>query len=390
LFCQSAEIALPKNIIRIGPVPFGESPERQKQLAYLLQIQMPQWRHGLFVALYNFFQSKGSVQLTDAVLDEAWHTIKSAAYFSWLFSTEPNGQLSQKEDEDVNEFEIENFIGDDGSDGDDESNIQILPAQREWLRDRIGEMQAFLVRFSDVRLLEREYQQHKEKEHKQKEEQRAKKAQKDESLDAEFFDKATPNLERWAKLPSWSVEEAVALSFSKSPNEIAQWLTNRGNRPRTRSSVSYEDRLDLFNRAVLIDALKPQGKPAEFIRWANSFEIAFPEEIVKASAISEDAQDRSATTHSLSSRNIRLIVEVLEQCAQEYGMYYNKNLLYKLLKDTIAAAGGKNLSKNKFEQEIWKKLKAKHAGRPSESVREDWGSRQAVIRDALQQKLHWK
>jgi len=116
-------------------------------------------------------------------------------------------------------------------------------------------------------------------EERQKEaDEAATRAQKQE--EAHFFNRpaATADFNLWSRTAYWTLEEAVALSFGKSP-KVVNWSAIKSF-----SSVSpfvrrYAEVLDLATRAKKIGQLYDTVLPGFFIGWARRYDLDFPQEL---------------------------------------------------------------------------------------------------------------
>jgi hypothetical protein len=86
---------------------------------------------------------------------------------------------------------------------------------------------------------------------------------------------ADADLQYWAKAPLWTIEEAVALSFGKSPEVV-----NSGNiEPYAKVSDfarTYSRRMELAVRSVLGNKLPNPVQPDVFLKWADRYEEPVP------------------------------------------------------------------------------------------------------------------
>lgn len=100
---------------------------------------------------------------------------------------------------------------------------------------------------------------------------------------------------RWMTYDAWTVEEAVALSFNKSPEFMGAWLRKHGVAEKTSFHRDYKERLELVQRAVTAGDLNPLT-PAKFSQWAKKKNLNIPEEMKKKynknqNKMSEDGGD---------------------------------------------------------------------------------------------------
>jgi len=95
-----------------------------------------------------------------------------------------------------------------------------------------------------------------------------------------FFNQphANADFDHWSRAAHWTLEEAVALSFSKEPSIVnAKSIT-----AYSRTSLfagQFSKRLDLARRAVPWEKLFDPVLPGIFIGWAKENQIPFPSEL---------------------------------------------------------------------------------------------------------------
>ena len=113
--------------------------------------------------------------------------------------------------------------------------------------------------------------------------ERQKVAQEQES--ARFFnaEEANANVDHWAKMPYWSVDEAVALLLGKEP-EIVNWKKLKGMVVSSPFSKTYSKLLDLANRSVAAGIIQEDDLPNRFLQWAEEMNHDVPRALVDACA----------------------------------------------------------------------------------------------------------
>lgn len=79
----------------------------------------------------------------------------------------------------------------------------------------------------------------------------------------------------WAKAEYWTMDEAVALSFSKDPR-VVDWERLREMHEAWEYAVEYGDRLEFFERAVASRALSRRSKPEVVLAWMTKQGIDVP------------------------------------------------------------------------------------------------------------------
>ena len=85
---------------------------------------------------------------------------------------------------------------------------------------------------------------------------------------------------RWGKMPYWTLDEAIALSFGKAPESVT-WELVRRHLVSSPFAKGYEQRRDLALRAVNRGDLYDPVMPHLFLAWAVVREIYPPDELVK-------------------------------------------------------------------------------------------------------------
>jgi len=113
--------------------------------------------------------------------------------------------------------------------------------------------------------------------------ERQKVAQEQES--ARFFnaEEANANVDHWAKMPYWSVDEAVALLLGKEP-EIVNWKKLKGMVGSSPFSKTYSKLLDLANRSVAAGIMQEDDLPNRFLQWAEKMNHDVPRALIDACA----------------------------------------------------------------------------------------------------------
>jgi hypothetical protein len=85
----------------------------------------------------------------------------------------------------------------------------------------------------------------------------------------------------WSKLACWELDEAVALSFGKSPKAVS-WGLICGYERSSRFVAKYARLRRLVERAECMEQLSAPILPASFIAWAKLHEIELPPDLVAA------------------------------------------------------------------------------------------------------------
>lgn len=119
---------------------------------------------------------------------------------------------------------------------------------------------------------------------------------------------ADADFEYWARMPHWTVDEAVALTLGKAPEQV-NWLTVEKVINRSSVAAEYGRRRELAVRSVAWKQLTDPVLPAEFIVWADSMGMTIPDALRNAL----DAQNVRATDYKALYENL------LASCAEKDG-----------------------------------------------------------------------
>jgi hypothetical protein len=111
---------------------------------------------------------------------------------------------------------------------------------------------------------------------------------------AMFFNarKADADPKYWAKSPIWTIEEAVAISFLKSPEVV----NSKTMAPYVKTSAfarAYSRRMELATRSVQTGKLSAVVEPEAFLKWADRYEEAIPD-VLRAAVAKFAANDAEA------------------------------------------------------------------------------------------------
>ena len=96
-----------------------------------------------------------------------------------------------------------------------------------------------------------------------------------------FFNQPNANADfvHWSKAAHWTIDEALALSFGKSP-DIVSWDKIKPFNNISAFAKDYEKRRDLALRALSWKKLYDPMLPTIFINWAKELEIELPNELI--------------------------------------------------------------------------------------------------------------
>jgi hypothetical protein len=98
-----------------------------------------------------------------------------------------------------------------------------------------------------------------------------------------FFNQphARADFEHWSKAAHWTLDEAIALSFGKSPEHV-NWRKIEPLVQISRFAVEYQRRRDLALRALHWDQLYDPVLPGIFLAWAKRSDLSYPPELETA------------------------------------------------------------------------------------------------------------
>ncbi len=99
----------------------------------------------------------------------------------------------------------------------------------------------------------------------------------------QFFNQpnAVPDLDHWARMDFWSLEEALALSFGKAP-EVLTAKRVTGLSTYSPFAVEYRRRTEVARRAIVAKQMWESVRPSTFLRWAQRKGMNPPAELVAA------------------------------------------------------------------------------------------------------------
>ena len=99
-----------------------------------------------------------------------------------------------------------------------------------------------------------------------------------------FFNQsdAQADVDYWARLSSWKVEEAVALSFGKNPKVVTFKKITQDDVKNSSLSREYVCIHDIVTRAVEDGVLDKKLKPSVFLAWAKGLKIPVPDGLIEA------------------------------------------------------------------------------------------------------------
>lgn len=97
-----------------------------------------------------------------------------------------------------------------------------------------------------------------------------------------FFNQssADADFDYWSKMAHWTLDEAVALSFGKSPDVVNQKTLSSVGSWQSPFVQEYNKTMELAQRAIPWKKLFDPVMPSLFIRWAQETGIPIPDELV--------------------------------------------------------------------------------------------------------------
>ncbi len=117
---------------------------------------------------------------------------------------------------------------------------------------------------------------------------------------------ATADFNRWGKRPSWSSEEAVALTLGKDP-DLVNWERVQNYVGYHAFADEYAELRERIGRAEAVGELAFPIKPEQFVMWLERDGIRCPEELgVALTALSGHAGSKEDPNGNLAAQRSRL------------------------------------------------------------------------------------
>lgn len=181
---------------------------------------------------------------------------------------------------------------------------------------------------------------------------------------ARFYNLQSANVDfvHWSKAAHWTLDEAIALSFGKEPEEV-NWKKIEPLKNKTLFAKNYAKRRDLALRAACWKRFDGVLPPLDFLNWANELKIELPakmiEEVSKIGGSSVDWHKmylaKKAECDSLQTK----VNEKTEPKQKKESTRKTENLLQVLAGVAIYAYGYKpELEKSTAPKEISDALSA--------------------------------
>lgn len=127
-----------------------------------------------------------------------------------------------------------------------------------------------------------------------------------------FYSKpdAKADFQRWSRLPTWSVDEAVALSFGKDPEKVSLDKLKSPFATRSPFIMDYRVRHEHISRAVRVGDLSEPMRKEQFIEWADSNGLELPPELVDLPNVVSDARMWERRYQEVVEERDKLLVDL--------------------------------------------------------------------------------
>jgi hypothetical protein len=99
-----------------------------------------------------------------------------------------------------------------------------------------------------------------------------------------FYNMPKPDFDYWAMMPSWTLDEAVALTLSKSPAVVYWERINHLVNSDYLLPAEYARRLDLAERWKQQERITNPVTPKVFLEWCKQLKLVVPFELERAVA----------------------------------------------------------------------------------------------------------
>ncbi len=144
-----------------------------------------------------------------------------------------------------------------------------------------------------------------------------------------FFSRsnALAEMEKWVRLPTWTAEEAVALSFGKSPDVVTEdSLKDYASHHLSLFCDQYFERYDLMRRSIAAGALDDTLSPKAFALWFRANGLTVDPSM-------QGQADPSDELSLLRAERDRLLIEIqsLKTNADEVAGKPSRITLYKMI-----------------------------------------------------------
>ncbi len=163
-----------------------------------------------------------------------------------------------------------------------------------------------------------------------------------------FFNQPQANADYayWAKVPYWTLDEALALSFGRDPL-IVNLRTLQPYAMMSNFATEYYTRDFIFQRAKNVSQLGATNFPGNFLAWAKRNSISFPEELEKAVlAHGVTIADWQALYEELRKRFDNQSLQ-LQEADREKEQFRQK--IQSLADESAQSSARSNTNKNSYE-----------------------------------------
>lgn len=140
------------------------------------------------------------------------------------------------------------------------------------------------------------------------EEEKKMKEQEQDELDKEIFfsEKNTLDSDYWAKIGSWTTNEATAISFNLDPRKVKNMMRETRINEPTKFVSEYMSLKEIFDRIFKNNHDYNKYPSCEFIRISKEKTIPFPEDLVEKVNFYNKTQDHATLLKEAESRNNEL------------------------------------------------------------------------------------
>ncbi|MER9141838.1 hypothetical protein NKH92_04015 [Mesorhizobium sp. M0871] len=245
---------------------------RYEEIEFLLDIRFPLFVKRIRPKLRDAIKATKKADISDEVVDLVRAGLRYPASSMW---SDPGDRLSAKT------FVKAKF-------GSLDEVVRLRESWRRFIDDACG-YEAELNELTDHQVLELANRKRSEIDAVR----RAKIDAREQSTDRwAIFSRPTANADfaHWLSIPSWSFEEAIALSFGKDPRAVSS-ATIASPRPSAFRRI-YQIRMEQMRRATILGDLTEPVRPTNFVAWAKDQKIELPAEL-HASHFSESDRLRN-------------------------------------------------------------------------------------------------
>lgn len=173
---------------------------------------------------------------------------------------------------------------------------------------------------------------------------------------------AQADFPRWSRKPSWTLDEAIALSFGRDPGKVT-WAIIEKHLSESSFAKEYAERRDIALRAAATGEIDDPIRPGRFLEWTSMSNIDLPDDLIDAIATyRSEIVDWKSAYEAISKRRDEMEAEVaalrqVESQKRDLGTREQDSLLKLAI--GMAIAGYKfdpKSKKNKATSEIYSDL----------------------------------